>query len=114
MTTVVGQIDLFSQEVMPPHVKGSPTSLAAAEKALPKAEQDRRAILALLRAVGPLCDDAILARTNVHHNAVRARRGELCDAGLVTKFDHKGTSATGKSATRWTATPKSALPPRPA
>ena len=58
-------------------------SAAARDALTPKRlRDDHRAILRAL-ADGPLPDTDILARTGIHPNAVRARRGELVEMGLV-------------------------------
>ena len=49
---------------------------------LKRVRDDHRRILAVL-AGGPMSDVQLLAATGCHPNAIRARRGELVEAGLV-------------------------------
>ena len=49
---------------------------------LKRVRDDHRRILAVL-AAGPMTDVELLQATGCHPNAIRARRGELVEAGLV-------------------------------
>jgi predicted ArsR family transcriptional regulator len=63
--------------------------------------EDHRRILDALQAC-PLSDEEIRARTGVHPNAIRARRGELVEMGMVEAVtDRAGLSASGRRVTLW-------------
>ena len=61
-------------------------------------DDHRRIRLALLD--GPLPDSDILAATGIHPNAIRARRGELVEAGLV-KAMPEPVIRNGRKVTAW-------------
>jgi len=58
-----------------------------------------RLILAAL-AKGPASDQELLEATGIHPNAIRARRGELHEAGLICIAGKKPNRA-GRNVTTW-------------
>jgi transcription initiation factor IIE alpha subunit len=49
---------------------------------------------------GPLTDAELQAATEIHPNAIRARRGELREAGLI-RVVGKRQNASGRNCTTW-------------
>ncbi len=87
---------------MPAH-NGTPTSIAAARSlSLTKVQQDRKAITELLARLGPAgaCDDEIArAIPSLNGNAVRIRRQECMDYGLISNMcGQLNKTASGKNA----------------
>lgn len=85
-----------------PH-NGTPTSIAAARTvSLTKVQQDRKAITELLARLGAsgACDDEIArAIPSLNGNAVRIRRQECMDYGLISNMcGQLKKTASGKNA----------------
>jgi transcription initiation factor IIE alpha subunit len=70
-------------------------------EALPLAtvREDHRRILEALRP-GSLTDAELQEATGIHPNAIRARRGELREAGLI-RVVGKRQNASGRNCTTW-------------
>ena len=81
------------------------TSRAAAQDAIPKSRQDRRAICAFIASMGATgATDEAIARNlpQVHMNAARARRGEIWGYGLITDcLGETRPTSTGSQAKVW-------------
>jgi transcription initiation factor IIE alpha subunit len=58
-----------------------------------------RRILEALKA-GPLTDAELQEATGIHPNAIRARRGELHESGLI-RIDGKRPNRAGRNCTTW-------------
>ena len=92
----------------PPAQRHSPTSVEAAK--LTNAQGGRRAVLDALASaafMGTDCamtDEEIAEVSGLSPNTERPRRVSLVQAGLVEALDHKGTTASGRRATRWILT----------
>lgn len=81
--TAYAQPDLFSGEVPPPHVRGSVTSAAAADRLEPKS-LERQVMDAIAAAPFGLTDNELYDLFPTRRDAtVRARRVKLRDEGLV-------------------------------
>lgn len=84
-----------------------PNSVAAAktirEAGIPKARADRRAIteyIARQEARGATDDDLARALPLIHANALRARRGECIEFGVITdQLGERRNTASGNTAT---------------
>lgn len=77
-------------------------SSVEALEALPIAkvrEDHKRILLALLE--GPKTDAELLEATGVNPNAIRARRGELVEAGLVVGLAEPKINANGRRCMVW-------------
>jgi hypothetical protein len=82
-----------------PYVKDSRTSVAAAGKAVKKAEHDRRLLKSVLRQAGTrgLTDEEMQILTGLPGNTQRPRRGQLAAAGLICMADSGKYYPDGKA-----------------
>lgn len=83
-----------------------PTSVAAAQRVLPKSGSQRAAVLAELVTCGDAgaTDDELAHRTGLALNSVRPRRLELVDAGMVLDSGDTRPSDQGNDAVVWLPT----------
>ncbi len=87
----------------PPHVEGSDTSEAAAEKIVESAGTLQARVFAFLKQSGPHgCTDEFLQKNlKLKAQTETARRRELVLKGLVVDSGTKRTVSSGRSATVW-------------
>lgn len=78
-----------------PSVEGSATSIAAADRALPRAGTNRRLVHDTIDLTGTrgMTDEELIARLRgrIPENGIRARRVDLSKAGLLVKAGTRKT-----------------------
>lgn len=100
------QYDLYGG--MPPHVKGSDTSLAAAKSQLPVALSMRSRVLVHVRAArgeGITCDE-VEERMAGRHQSISARVRELVLMGKIRDSGYRRTTRSGRAARIYVALPE--------
>ena len=98
------QIDMFAPHSYAgnlPHVRASKTSEAAAARATPGAQSNRRMIFEFLQRVGGATDDEIEEMFALLHQTASARRRELVLRGMVRDSGHRRPTRSGSEATVW-------------
>lgn len=87
----------------PPHVRGSATSKAAAERIAPKAGTKRAKVLECLKKVGTLglTDEQMQYWLKMPANTQRPRRVELVKAGLIKDSGRTRPTLGGDQAVVW-------------
>ena len=89
---------------IPPHVRGSDTSIAAALSQLDSARTKEAAVWRLIRdAPDGLTDDDAEHLTGWRHQTVSARRRGLVLRKLVTDSGRRRLTSSGRQATVWVA-----------
>jgi hypothetical protein len=90
-------MDIFGT---PPSVR-SVTSRMAAEQIKPHTPKLRSLVLGYIQANGPCTDEEIQRGLNMEGSTQRPRRVELLRASLIEDSGEKGTTSSGRLATKW-------------
>ena len=94
------QATLF--DLIPPHVRGSDTSLAAAESMVGMTGRLRLQILNFIRQVGTATCDECEVRLDMRHQTCSARICELKVSGLIVDTGERRVTRSGRSAAVYT------------
>ncbi len=85
-----------------PYVRGSATSLAAAQAIMPKQHTEEWKVLRCLDANGPMTDEEIQDELDMNPSTQRPRRIKLVEKGFVRACGI-GKTKSGRKATLWEA-----------
>jgi len=102
------QQELFGWTPSPtaPHIPGSDTSRAAAERIRPAINALQSRVLEALRAAGSrgMTDDELQVSLGMNPSTQRPRRLELTARGLIERTEQRRPTRTGSKACVWVAT----------
>ena len=96
------QANLFDSEPLPPHVRGSDTSRAAAESMVSNTGRLKQMIIAHLRIEGGCTCDEIEVALSMRHQTASARIRELRDSGAIVDTGERRKTRSGRNAAVYT------------